>query len=757
MGNSQNSKVKTFIIEIKGLVQGVGFRPFIYRIAKSAKLNGYVENRNTGVLIKLNATENKLLEFIENIKKNAPPVSDIESINFIETSSEIFTDFEIKKSKTVSDEVTQISPDIAVCEDCLNDIKNQINRINYPFVNCTNCGPRFTIIKKIPYDRINTTMNVFKMCDDCFKEYTDIFNRRFHAQPIACSNCGPHYTLHYNNKTFENINEVINNVRNLLKNKKIVAIKGYGGFFLACNALDEEAVSRLRKRKKREGKPFAVMFPSIEILEKYAFINEKEKLALQSYRKPIVILKQKKDLPYSVNVGLNTIGAILPYMPFHYLLFENFNIDAIIFTSGNISDEPIVTDNEVALNKLTSIADAILVYNREIYNRVDDSVVRVINNQERIIRRSRGYVPSPLLLDFNVEGILATGAELSNCFCIGKGNQAIFSQHIGDLKNIETYEFYLSTIEKFKELFNFKPIIIVSDMHPDYLSTRYAEESGIKHLKMQHHHAHIVACMAEHKLNENVIGVAFDGTGYGIDNNIWGSEFMICNLREFKRAFHFEYIPAPGGDKVTYEPWRSAVSYLYKYFNQQFLQFNLSFLKNVNPTHLNMIISMIDKRINCPLTCGAGRLFDAVSALINLCTHAKFHAEAPMRLESIINESITEAYSYNIYDNLVSFKNTFYEIIVDLKNNVPSSIISTKFHNTVINIIISIVKILREKYNINKVVLSGGSFQNKYLLEKVESILSSYEFDVYSHKKVPSNDGGIALGQLVFGAVNKNL
>jgi len=749
--SNQINKETTFLIEIKGLVQGVGFRPFVYRIAKNYNLKGCVENRNDGVAIKINTNESILKQFLTSINESAPPASNIESIDFKVIDDEDFIDFQIVKSKTISNQITDVSPDIAVCSDCLEDMKIQPNRIDYPFINCTNCGPRFTIIKDLPYDRDKTTMKDFEMCSDCLKEYKDINDRRFHAQPVACAVCGPEYSLLYENEEIKGNQAIISKLVELLKNKKIVAIKGLGGFFLACDALSEETVLQLRKLKNREGKPFAVMFSGIEAIKEYAIIDDIEETSLLSLKRPIVLLQQKKELAPSVTIDFNTIGAMLPYMPIHYLLFEKLDIPAIVLTSGNISDEPIVTDNKTAIGKLSGIADAILTYNRDIYNRTDDSVVTIVNKEERILRRSRGYVPMPIKLNLNVDGILATGAELVNCFCIGKDKQAILSQHIGDLKNIETYEFYCETIEKYKKLFRFNPKLIVSDLHPDYLSTKYAIDSGIKHFKVQHHHAHIASCMAEHKLDEKVIGVSFDGTGLGDDNHIWGGEFFVCDLKEYTRVNHFDYISMPGGDKASNEPWRMALSYLYKTYGKEFVELDLPFLKNIKPSSIEMICSAIDKNINSPLTSSSGRLFDAVAAIINLCPLSKFHAEAPMRLEAIIDRKIKQAYSYSI-GKTITFEETIKQIVIDLKHQIPLSEISAKFHNTIISVIFDVAIENRKLYQINKVVLSGGTFQNKYLLENVENLLIKNNFEIYSHRKVPTNDGGISLGQLAIAA-----
>jgi len=518
-----------------------------------------------------------------------------------------------------------------------------------------------------------------------------------------------------------------------------------------CDAHNENTVKRLRNSKHREGKPFAVMFADINKIQEYAEVSVDEKNTLLSWRRPIVLLNAKKELAFSVCVGFNTIGAFLPYMPIHYLFFERSNLPAIVLTSGNFYEEPIIIDNDKAIKKLFDIADAILTYNRDIYNRTDDSVVKIINNNECVFRRSRGYAPHPVYLNLDIDGILATGAELVNCFCIGKGNQAILSQHIGDLKNYETYEFYTETIDKFIRLFRVNPSLVVSDMHPDYMSTRYAENLKIDHIKVQHHHAHIASCMAENKLDEPVIGVSFDGTGYGADGNIWGSEFIIADLKDFQRYAHFDYIELPGGDKAVEEPWRTAVSYLCKYFGNDFYNLKLPFLENIDRKKIDMILTAIDKRINCPLTSGAGRLFDAVAAIAGICTTSKFHAEAPMRLESLVSQNVEECYDFEI-NKTISFKNLFKELVMDIKEGISKSIISAKFHNTIIYVIFETVTKMRKETGIEKVALSGGTFQNKYILERIKPLLLNEKFKVYTQTGIPCNDGGVALGQLAIAA-----
>ena len=737
-------------------MQGVGFRPFIYRIAHENDIKGWVENNIRGVFIEAEAEKPNLDNFISDIRKKAPPASDIGEVLIEENEPKGHKTFQIKTSKDDACGITEISPDIAVCGQCLNDLKHQPHRISYPFTNCTNCGPRFTIIKDLPYDRHKTTMDVFEMCETCRKEYTDVLDRRFHAQPVACNHCGPEYELIVENRRYTNFGEILNKTVELVESGKIIAIKGMGGFHLMCDAGNEQATANLRARKLREGKPFAVMFGSLGELENYVSIDKTEKGLLTSWRRPIVLLKCHTELAPSVNNGFQQMGAMLPYMPFHHQLLEKLQTPAIVLTSGNLSDEPIILDNELAVETLSGIADAFLVYNREIFNRVDDSVSFVVNEKPRLIRRSRGFVPTPIKTKLNIDGIFAAGAELVNCFAIGKENLAILSQHIGDLKNYETYQFYEETVEKYKKLFRLKTDLVAVDMHPDYFSTSYGKKSGLKTIEIQHHHAHIASCMAEHGLDEKVIGVSFDGTGYGDDGHIWGGEFFVCDLNNYERITHFEYLPMPGGDLVTKEPWRTAVSYLYRYFGKDFLGLGLDFLKNIPKTKINLVVEAMDKNINAPLSSSCGRLFDAVSAMIDLCPLSKFHAEAPMRLQSIAAQNITEAYTFNA-GQTISFGPTFSEIIHDLKNNIPTAIISAKFHNTLINVIFAAVSKIRQTRDIRKVVLSGGSFQNAILLAGAERKLIKNSFDVFAHEKVPSNDGGIALGQLAIAAKRRSL
>ncbi len=735
-------------ITIHGLVQGVGFRPFIYRLALRHNLKGWVENRNDAVYLTVQGSRHNLDSFISRIPLDKPAIAHLDNIEVEETSEDHFSRFEIRWSRDQGEEVTEISPDIAVCQDCLQDMNNQPRRKNYPFTNCTNCGPRFSIIKDLPYDRVNTTMQAFNLCEDCEREYHDIEDRRFHAQPVACNHCGPTYELLRGNKEkLIEIGSILSEMAKIIDKEGIIIAKGLGGFFLACDALNEMAVNKLRRIKKRYSKPFAVMFRDTDSLKEFARLSPAEEQVLNSWQRPVVILDSLKPLAPSVSLGFPTIGVLMPYLPFHYLLFEHLNTPAMVFTSGNFSEEPILIDDVKTFTIFGERVDAVLVNNRPIHNRVDDSVAHVVNDDLHLLRRSRGYVPSPVFLKEKTEGLLAAGAELVNCFCIGKDHRAILSQHIGDLKNFETLEFYEESFSRFLHLFRVEPRAIACDLHPDYLSTRYARSLELPVLAVQHHHAHIASCMAEYGLDEKVIGISMDGTGLGTDGNIWGSEFMVCDLNGFERISHFEYKPMPGGDLAVEKPWRMAVAYLYNITGPDIGRYQLPFKEKIPDQELALVIQSIQKGINSPLTCGAGRLFDAVASLLGLLTESGFHAEAPMRLEAIAAGNIESDYDYSTGE-VIGFDPMFGEILDDLKNGTAISEISARFHNTVIKAIIDSALRIRGSTGISKVVLSGGTFQNKYLLSRLENRLKDFNFNFYCQKQIPTNDGGIALGQL---------
>jgi len=754
---------KSLQIIVTGLVQGVGFRPFVFRIASRFGLTGWVKNTNENVIINVNGSLRNISGFLLSLKDEAPPAAMINNISTMEIEPVNSNKFVIVESNDVSSEITEISPDIAVCNECLLDMDKPGTRLDYAFVNCTNCGPRFTIIQDLPYDRDKTTMQSFAMCPGCRQEYENVKDRRFHAQPIACNLCGPHYELFTGGKLISDNTDIIaESVSRYIENGGIVLVKGLGGMHLVCDTFNEKAVQRLRNLKNRDGKPFAVMFRDIEGLRSYVEIDNEEKQSLLSWKRPIVLLRKKKTLSSpllaeTISSGLNILGVMLPYLPFHYLLFRHLKSPAIVMTSGNFSSEPILMNNIDAIDQFSSCVDAIVLHNRDIYNRTDDSVIRVIGAKERIFRRSRGYVPAPIRTSLNTEGVMAFGAELTNCFSVGKKQNVYLSQHIGDLQRYETTWFYEQTIIQFIKLFRIKPSLIAVDMHPDYVSTK----TGLAYVdlpvvRVQHHHAHIASCMAENMLDEKVIGVALDGTGYGMDGNIWGSEFLICDLNDFTRISHFDYIPLPGGDSATEEPWRIAISYLYKIYGKRFLELDLPFLKNIEIEKIRLIIQMIDNRINCPLTSGAGRLFDCVASLIDLVQTATFQAEGPMRLESIVDPECTNSYTFTAGDT-ICFDETLKSIVQDIINGIEKVTIATKFHNTIILAIFDTVNTIRLNSGINKVVLSGGVFQNKYLSEKTMDLLLKNNFEVYSHSSVPANDGGLALGQLAVASKRREL
>ena len=738
-------------ITIKGLVQGVGFRPFVYKTAQKLGLMGWVKNTNEGVLIQAEGPKKAVMEFLDDLKNDSPEASAIHSIQSYDCDPGYFSDFRILKSNRTSDRITQVSPDISVCKECLADMKTQAHRYAYPFINCTHCGPRFTIIRSLPYDREKTTMDAFTMCDECRREYELVTDRRFHAQPVACNHCGPHYTLYIGEKYYESIEEVLNQIVQLLREGGILAMKGLGGYYLCCDANNEKAVGRLRKGKKRSGKPFAVMVKDIETAACFAELSKEEKELLGSWRRPIVLAKQRRKLAEAVNPGILTLGLMLPHMPFHYQLFEYLDIPALVMTSGNISEEPIVIGNREALQVFNDIADGVLTYNREIHNRTDDSVAIVVKGEPRLLRRSKGYVPEPIRLSFSVDSILGVGAELSHCFAMGKDREVLLSQHIGDLKDPKTFAFFEESVSRFRQLFSMQPKYIACDLHPDYLSSDFASHQALPQIQVQHHHAHIAACMAEFDLKEPVLGVCWDGTGFGSDGKVWGGEFMYVGYDSFDRFSHFKYVPLPGGDKAALEPWRMAVSYLYQLVGDKFIQLDIPFVREIrNNPELELLLQGIQQKVNAPLTSSAGRLFDAVAAILNLCKHNTFHAEAPMKLESIIEENIEDEYSLDSEDPL-NFGAVIAQILSDIEWRIPEGIISAKFHNTLITVIHTEARKMKEKYGTRKLILTGGVFQNRYLLQNAEKRLEK-EFTVYCPRMVPANDAGIALGQVVVAA-----
>lgn len=759
-------------ISARGLVQGVGFRPFIYHLATKFSLAGFVQNDTNGVFIDVEGRNESIKAFLEHLIKSPPPHVIIEDIHYITFPPKGYKDFIIEESAIRDGKATIVSADISTCQDCLKELFDPNDRrYRYPFINCTYCGPRFTIIKDTPYDRDNTTMSGFTMCPDCSREYQGPKDRRFHAQPNACPVCGPELTLYSNDGLKIQTHDPLSAVYVLFKEGKIVAVKGLGGYHLACDAMNSNAVSMLRKRKNRDDKPFAVMIKDIETVKQFCYVNEKEETLLLSPQRPIVLLRKKNSCTLSPLVAPEHkyLGVMLPYTPLHYLLINESGL-SLVMTSGNISDEPIVYNDTEVFARLKDIADYFLTHGREIFMRCDDSVVRVNEDGGMIIRRSRGYAPFPLRLQYTfAKPALACGAFLKNTFCLARGNHAFLSHHIGDLENIETLNSFETAIEHYKRLFSIEPEVIAYDLHPGYLSTKYALTQNDKIFKtgIQHHHAHIAGCMAEHGISHKVIGVAFDGLGYGDDGNFWGGEFLVADLSGYERVGHLDYVPMPGGEKAIKEPWRMAVSYLYHIYGKNIPLFPLISTSSstgktdYKPDHtkLKILLKMLSHRINSPLTSSMGRLFDGVASILGLQHSINYEGQAAIKLELIADDHEIGSYPFDINVivgarctvplHIVQWQRIIQGIIDDVKQGVASPIISAKFHNSIVDMTLRACIILRENTALNEIVLSGGVFQNNFLLNRLIKRLTSYSFKVYFPQKIPCNDGGISLGQAV--------
>ncbi len=743
-------------INIKGIVQGVGFRPFVYNLAKKHNLLGYVLNDTSGVFIEVEGEKSSINQFLETIRDQPPPQAVIFEMESHGIEPKGFEDFVIRKSEEQEEKFVPISPEIATCEECLSELFDPNDRrYRYPFINCTNCGPRFTIVKDIPYDRKFTTMAPFIMCERCQAEYDDPGDRRFHAQPNACPVCGPSLSLLNHERVVIDVPDVITEVCTLLKDGKIVAIKGLGGYHLACDAQNEDAVSRLRSRKYREYKPFAVMVKDIETAKRLCYVNEEEEKLLKGTIRPIVLLRKRPDCPVAEDVAPHQHyhGIMLPYTPLHNLIVAESGL-VLVMTSGNISSEPIVYHDNEAFGRLKNIADFYLVHNREIHIRTDDSVFRVWRGKEVALRRSRGYAPYPLLLSFQCEEqILACGAELKNTFCLTRGNYAFMSHHIGDLENLETLTSFEEGVEHFKRIFNIEPAFVAYDLHPEYLSTKYALSlEDIQKIGVQHHHAHIISCMADNGIDGEVIGVSFDGTGYGTDGKIWGGEFLVCDYSAFKRVAHLEYTPLPGGERAIKEPWRMAASFLNRIYGDRMLDLDIDFIKSLDRNKWATIKKMIDKGLNSPMTSSAGRLFDAVSALLGIRKEVYYEGQAAIELEMTAGHAdLTYPFYLKELGNKteVILEPLIKGIVSDIASGVAVEAISSQFHNTFSEIILQLCLKIRQANGIERVVLSGGVFQNTLLLDKTFALLDASGFEVYTHHRVPTNDGGIALGQAI--------
>ncbi|MEN3045041.1 MAG: carbamoyltransferase HypF [Candidatus Hydrothermales bacterium] len=747
---------KRFLIKVQGKVQGIGFRPFVYRIALNNNLKGFVRNSNEGAVIEVEGENKNLNKFIKQLKYEKPPLVEFTHIEIKEIRLKNDSKFEILKSEEKGEKIALILPDLAICKDCKKEIFDKKNkRFYYPFTNCTNCGPRFSIIENIPYDRKNTTMKIFKMCEECEMEYEDPLDRRFHAQPNACPKCGPKVFLVDNkgNLLYEKEKAIEETIK-ILKQGKIVAVKGIGGFQLLTDATNDESVLELRKRKKRDEKPFALMFKSISDIRKYAYVNEIEKKLLLSYCSPIVILKAKKKTNLSKYVSPNNpyIGAMIPYTPLHLLLMDKIDFP-VVCTSGNISDEPIAYDNDEAFHRLKDIADYLLMNTRPIERYVDDSVVKVVNKKILIIRRARGYAPLPFILKRKLPQILALGSYLKNTIAISKSDRIIVSQHIGDLDNENSFNAFKKIINDFKNLFEFRPEFIACDAHPDYLSTKYGEElsksENIPLMKIFHHHAHVSSCMVENKLEEEVLGVSWDGTGYGRDGKIWGGEFLICNFKDFSRFATFREFGILGGDKAMKEPRRSAIGILYEIYKEKIFDLDIDPVKTLSEEEKNIFRTCYEKNIYIFKYTSVGRIFDAVSSILNLKQKITFEGQSAMMLEWLAEDykkNKISHYDFELIGNnpiIINFFPMIEGIITDLKNKINKPHIAFKFHLT----LAEIVKKLGEIAGDYKILLSGGVFQNKLLTELILRKVKKNK--VYTHSLIPPNDGGISIGQIM--------
>lgn len=779
--------IKALQIRVQGIVQGVGFRPFVWHIAHECGVKGEVWNDAGGVTILAWAREANLETFLYRLEHDLPPLAQVDQITTQSLSAELKHDDFIITASHEGEVQTNVSPDAATCPACLEDILSDSNRrYHYPFTNCTHCGPRLSIIKKIPYDRKNTSMVEFPLCDKCRSEYENPADRRFHAQPNACDQCGPHTWLeNQHGEIMAQKQDAILSAAQLLREGKILAIKGLGGIHLACDATQAEVVQELRHRKKRYAKAFALMAPNVDLIRRYATVHSSEEQQLRDKSAPIVIVQaQGESLPEGIAPGQNGLGFMLPYTPLHHLLMAELN-KPIVLTSGNSSDEPQCIDNKDANQRLAQIADYFLLHNREIVNRLDDSVLRLADQEVRILRRARGYAPAPLKLPpgfATAKPLLAMGAELKNTFCLLKQGQAIISQHMGDLENAPTLRDYHHNLTLYAHLFEHQPETIVVDKHPDYFSTQagqqLAAERSLPVVEVQHHHAHIAAVMAEYKLpidSPRVIGIALDGLGMGEDGTIWGGEFLLCDYQSSQRLGYFQPVPMLGGAKAMYEPWRNTLAHLWQLENSADLDWQslkqnyaeLPLFQFLNQQPLSTLKTMADKGLNSPLASSAGRLFDAVAAALGLCReNAWFEGQAAIELESLSETVISEitadqAQRYQALLNnteqghILNWQPVWISLLQDLRAGRSVAEIGASFHLGLALSLVAMTERIAQIHSFQQVVLSGGVFQNRILLEQTSKQLRASGFKVLSPSQLPANDGGLSLGQAVIGAARQ--
>jgi hydrogenase maturation protein HypF len=750
------SSLRAVRIHVRGVVQGVGFRPFVYGRAIEVGLNGWVRNTSAGVEIHAEGKPAAVDALLSALQEAPPPLARIHSFDWEDCPPDGFGSFEILASEAHEGDFIPVSPDVSLCDDCRRELFDPNDRRHrYPFINCTNCGPRFTIITDIPYDRPNTTMAPFEMCADCAGEYHDPLDRRFHAQPVACPVCGPQVWLEEKGARVAEGEAAIQAARLQLREGRVVAIKGLGGFHLACDATHPEAVVELRRRKLRVDKPFAVMVPNLEAAQSQAEMSEAEAALLTSRERPIVLVERRaiSSITPAVAPGQNRLGLMLPYTPLHELILESGDgyPSALVMTSGNISEEPIAIDNREALTRLGSLADVFLLHDRDIRTRCDDSVVTELRGELYPLRRSRGFAPYPVLLPWQGPAILAGGPELKNTFCLTQGTNAFISHHIGDLENYETLASFEDGIQQYETLFRVDPMWLAYDLHPNYLATRYilarSEREGIPAVGVQHHHAHIASCMAENQLplETKVIGLAFDGTGYGEDGAIWGGEVLLGGYTEVERVAHLKYIPLPGGDAAIRAPWRTALAWLWAS--------NLAWDDDLPPVsrssdeERSVLLAQLEQGLNAPPTSSMGRLFDAAAALIGVRQTVNYEAQAAMELEAMANPSESSAYPILLEGAVIDPAEMFAAIVADLRSKISVNAIASRFHNTIARMVVELCDQQRDACGLDVVVLSGGVWQNMILLEMSLTMLHESGYTVWVHHQVPANDGGVSLGQ----------
>lgn len=748
-------------LRVRGIVQGVGFRPFVYQLAREHGLGGWVRNQSDGVEIELAGDAARVQAFLDQFEENAPPLSRIVRMEVKDLPYEPSGAFTIVPSKAADSRATLISPDVCTCPDCLRELLDpEDRRYRYPFINCTNCGPRYTIIRDIPYDRDKTTMASFAMCPACRAEYEDPENRRFHAQPNACPVCGPKVWLEDATGRIVSERDVaVRDALALLDSGRIVAVKGLGGFHLAVDATQVDAVSRLRIRKVREDKPFAVMFRGVDAVRRYCRTGPEEEALLSSIERPIVLIERldkpsetgAPPLAPAVAPGNRFLGCFLPYTPLHVLLFADAPGRVLVMTSGNQSDEPISMENEDARRRLRDIADAFLLHDRDIHMRCDDSVVRVVSGKPRPVRRARGYVPAPVFLRQEGPSVLGVGAELKNTLCLTRKDEAFLSQHIGDLENLETLRSFEHLVEHLERILEIEPVCIAHDLHPDYLSTQWAlGRAGKRLLAVQHHHAHIASVLAERRIEEPVIGLALDGTGYGTDGTIWGGEILTVDGLRFERIGSLRPALLPGGDRSIREPWRMAVSILYALDPEHPEETFEDFFARWPREKWSVILQMLRKRVQSPVTTSCGRLFDAVSALVGIRDRINYEGQAAIELEQAIVPDSSE-YTGEVRDEggfiLMDPLPMVSRVIEEVRRGVAPGVVAARFHNGMVSLLCEAARASRTATGLDRIALSGGVFQNVTLSAALESRLAALGFEVLTHVEVPPNDACIALGQ----------